>query len=68
MWRDKQEIILLSTNILPQPEIHAQHQQDGSQEGMHGAKWDMKKKSEVINLHNLGMKEVNVNDQVIDSY
>ena len=25
-----------------------------------------KKKPEVINLHNLGMKEVNVNDQVID--
>ena len=67
VWRDKREVSLFSTNVSPQPEIHAEDQQEG-RKVKRVVPNDMRKKPEVIGVYNLGMNGVDVNDQYRSYY
>lgn len=67
MWRDKRVVSLLSTNTIPEVEIHVEQQVERGQRKQ-VVPADAMKKPNVVVVYNSGMNGVDVNDQYRSYY
>ena len=68
LWRDKRVVSMLSTNVLPETEIHAVQQTNMRGRMKRVVPDDAKKKPEVVSVYNSGMNSIDVNDQYRSYY
>ena len=57
LWRDKHVVAMLSTNVLPENEIHVVQQTNKQGRMKRVVPDDAKKKPEVVSVYNSGMND-----------